>query len=50
MTRSNMIKSLPPVLGVGWCVAVMAAYYGYNYLYYYEKIAVFGKFFLGVLE
>ena len=38
---------LPPLLGIAWCVAVLASYYAFNYPYYYEKITVFGRFFLG---
>ena len=40
-----MVKSL---LGLAWCVAVLAAYYANNTGYYAQKICEFGGFLLGI--
>lgn len=38
-----------PIAGLLWCLVVLSFYYLYNYGYYKEKIAVFGRFLLALV-
>jgi len=46
MSRKRTGYLVPALVGIGWCVIVLASYYWNNFAYYVEKISVFGKFFL----
>lgn len=49
MNAPSQMPRLPrwaAVVGVVWTVAVVGAYYAYNWEYYAQKIAVFGRFLL----